>query len=404
MALPVHGKARLGDADVEASRARLDLAGRGARDHGRDHVADDHRSLPAGMPIRVEVGAGRRAGWTASGTRAADRAGAGPPAAHGSLPAAAAGRGWSAPTARSRRAAWRRTAARAAAGLPRRNIAPASRAASAGPAVLIGLAFAVGGLLRRDEAFFGHPLQRVVAPARRGLRVDVRALADVALNDPGDERRLLELEVPGGLAEVQPRRRFDAVGAVPEVRGVAVQRQDLALGEALLQLDGDDRFLDLALPAGDAGAGVHAAPHVVGLQEEHPRQLLGDGAGAGALLVHHVLDGGDDDARQAEADVLLEVLVLGRDDRLAEQGRDAVVVHDQPSLLGELADDVAVAGIDAGDRAGRVVVERRDLRQVPREREQDAAHRAEHDRQQEQQEDGRLARDPDDVGGHWGRS
>ena len=185
-----------------------------------------------------------------------------------------------------------------------------------------------------------------------------------------------------------------------EVGGVAEEREDLALGVALLELHRDDRFLDLALPAGDARARVDTAPHVVGLQEQHPRHLLGDGAGAGALLVHDVLDGGDDDARQAEADVLLEVLVLGRDDRLAQQGRDAVVAHDEPPLLGELADDVAVAGVDAGDGARRVVVERRDLRQVAGKRKQDAAHRAEHDRQQEQQEDGRLARDPDDVGGH----
>ena len=131
------------------------------------------------------------------------------------------------------------------------------------------------------------------------------------------------------------------------------------------------------------GSRIDTAPHVVRLQEQHARHLLRDGACAGALLMHDVLDGGDDDAREAEADVLLEVLVLGGDDRLPKERGDAVVAHDEPPLLGELADDVAVARVDARDGARRVVVERRDLRQVPCEREQDAAHGAEHDRQQE---------------------
>ena len=98
--------------------------------------------------------------------------------------------------------------------------------------------------------------------------------------------------------------------------------------------------------------------------------------------------------------MLVEVLVLGRDDGLPEERRDLVVGDHRAALRGELADDLAGARVDARDRARRVVVEGRDLRQVAGEREQHAADRAEDDRQQEEEEDGRLPRDPDDVGGH----
>ena len=49
------------------------------------------------------------------------------------------------------------------------------------------------------------------------------------------------------LLEVEPRRRLDAVGAVARVHLVAVDREDLFLGVALLDLDREDGLADLAL-------------------------------------------------------------------------------------------------------------------------------------------------------------
>src|SRR6185503_18992723 len=79
------------------------------------------------------------------------------------------------------------------------------------------------------------------------LDVDERALALRDLEDAGDERRLFERELLVALVEVQPGRRLDAVGAVAEIHLVAVDREDLPLGVALLDLDGEDRLADLAL-------------------------------------------------------------------------------------------------------------------------------------------------------------
>ena len=47
--------------------------------------------------------------------------------------------------------------------------------------------------------------------------------------------------------EVQPRCGLDAVGAVAEIHLVAVDREDLLLGVALLDLDRENGLADLAL-------------------------------------------------------------------------------------------------------------------------------------------------------------
>jgi hypothetical protein len=114
------------------------------------------------------------------------------------------------------------------------------------------------------------------------------------------------------LAEVEPRGRLDAVRAVAEVDLVAVQREDLALRVALLDLDGEDRLLDLALPGLLVG------------EEQVARELLRQRARAAGLApLEDVLDQRDDDARDAEAEVLIELGVLGGLDRLRSLGEIA---------------------------------------------------------------------------------
>src|SRR5919108_847161 len=122
-----------------------------------------------------------------------------------------------------------------------------------------------------------------------------------------------------------------------EVDLVCVEGQDLTLGEALLELDGDNGFLHLSLEATEASALEDAAAQVIA-QEQVPRQLLGERARAAAPTVHDVLDGRDQDPRDAETEVLLERRVFGGDDRLSQEGRDVVVADDRATLGGELAD------------------------------------------------------------------
>src|SRR3989442_7674959 len=167
-----------------------------------------------------------------------------------------------------------------------------------------------------------------------------------------------------------------------EVDLVCVEGQDLALGEALLELDGDNGFLHFSLEAAEAGTLEGATAHVIA-QEQVARELLCQRARATPLPVDDVSHRRNQDPRNAEPEVLLERRVLGGDDRLSQGGRDVVVADDSTALGGELANRLTVAGEQARNRARLVIIERRDLGQVVRAGEQDAAQRAEQRREDE---------------------
>ena len=208
------------------------------------------------------------------------------------------------------------------------------------------------------------------------------------LNEARQKRRLLERHFARALVEIESRCRLDTVGAVSEVNMVAVQGQNLALREALLDLDGHDGFLDLALPA------LFEANVT---REQVPRELLGEGARPGQASPHRITNEGDQDARDAQAEVAVELRVLRRDDRLAQLGGDVVIADDQPPLDRELPDDFSPRRIDAGDGARRVIVQRGNLREIAGIREHHAAEDAEEGRREEQRGQSRVPGDPDDV-------
>ncbi len=112
------------------------------------------------------------------------------------------------------------------------------------------------------------------------------------------------------------------------------------------------RFLDLSL------RGL-----VVG-EEQLARELLRQRARAVHPAMNDVVDQRDDDARNAQPDVLVEPVVFRREDGLLEFRRDGFVGNDLAPLDRELADDLAARAVHARDRARRVVVERGDLGEV----------------------------------------
>ena len=120
-------------------------------------------------------------------------------------------------------------------------------------------------------------------------------------------------------------------------------------------------------------------------------ELLGERAGAAGLApLDHVLHQGDDDARDAQTEVLLERRVLGGEDRLFQERRNGFVGDDLAPLNRELTDDLAVRPIDARDRARRVVVEGRDSREVSGVGEEHAAGEPEHGGHREENHDARA--------------
>ena len=131
-------------------------------------------------------------------------------------------------------------------------------------------------------------------------------------------------------------------------------------------------------------------------QKQVPRQLLRQRAGPVTLSPDQVRDRRHDRARNTQPDVGVEILVFRRHNRLLQEGRNLVVRDDDPTLGGKIADDLAVGAVDARDGARRVVVERRDLRQIARVGEEYAAADAGNGREDKSQDDGSALGDAKD--------
>ena len=248
------------------------------------------------------------------------------------------------------------------------------------------------GLVLRDVVLVRHALQHDVAPLRGAPHVDERTLALRRLEDAGNERRFLEIQLLVRFVEVQPRSRLDTVRAVTEVHLIAVDREDFLLRVPLLDLDREDRFANLALEQL-----LFGQPELI----EVARDLLRERARA--LLpppLHDVDERRGKDAPDVDAEMPVEIGVFGGDDRLAQHRIDVVVSDDNAPLRREFPDQLSLRGVDARDGAGRIVVERGDLREVVGVREHHSAQDAEHRRDDEERHDAGVAGDADDVMGH----
>ena len=157
------------------------------------------------------------------------------------------------------------------------------------------------------------------------------------------------------------RRCFHPVGAVSKQHLVGVERQNLALRVPLLNLHGDDRFLDFSLEADIADAKAD------GFGEEIAGKLLrkcaGAGRPAGAVrelrfdAVEQVARKPQHDGRNAQTNVCVKACIFGGDERLTEKWGDVIVANHQTSLDGEVANQFAARGVNARDGVGVVAVE-----------------------------------------------
>ena len=192
-------------------------------------------------------------------------------------------------------------------------------------------------LARRDHLLLQHQRKHDLPPRLRRARMRHRVVQARVLRDPREERRFRQRQLQRVVPEIRPRRALDAIRAVPEVDRVEVSGQDLVLRPLLLELPRERSLLQLPCD------GMRVAGQLV------LHELLGDRRAAlhGALMA----DVGPERARHAadvDSTVLVEALVLGRDDRLLHPRADAVARHEHPALAaaqhGE--DRVAVARVD----------------------------------------------------------
>ncbi len=141
-----------------------------------------------------------------------------------------------------------------------------------------------------DGAVRLHLAEHEVAAAQGLLGIEEGRVGHRALGQAGEQRGLGEGEILGVLAEVELRGGLEAVHAAAEVDLVAVEGEDLLLGEGALDLDGEVGFLELA------GRGA------VGGEEQIARQLHGERGGAlGAAVAAEVVPERAGDAEDVDA-------------------------------------------------------------------------------------------------------
>ena len=159
--------------------------------------------------------------------------------------------------------------------------------------------------------------------------------------------------------EIDQRRCGDAVGAEAEIDFIEIEFEDAVLGIGALDAHRQQRFLDLARER-----------HFIG-QKEVLGDLLGDRRGALRTLVRaevlHIHHGRARHAREVDAAVLVEVLVLGREERVGDELWHRLDRQIEPPLLGILAEQRAVGRMDARHHRRLVILKLRIVRQVPGE-------------------------------------
>ena len=168
--------------------------------------------------------------------------------------------------------------------------------------------------------------------------------------------RFRDREFVHRFVEIDQRRGGDAVGAEAEIDFVEIEFEDLVLRIGALDAHRQQGFLDLA-----------GERHLVG-QKEVLRDLLGDrrralrtAVGAVILRVEHR---GARHAGEVDAAVLVEILVLGREERVDDEFRNRLDRQIEPALLGVFAEQRAVGGMDARHHRRLVILKLRIVRQV----------------------------------------
>ena len=150
-----------------------------------------------------------------------------------------------------------------------------------------------------------HVVQHVVGARAGGRQVDVRRVFRRRLEQAGQQRGFGQRQLARRMAEIELRGGLDAERAAAEIGAIEIELQDLALGEARLEQEGEIGLLDLALD------------RALGRQE----QVLGELLGQRRAALHHLVglgvgDQGAGRAEEVDAEVLEEAPVLGGQRRL----------------------------------------------------------------------------------------
>ena len=199
-----------------------------------------------------------------------------------------------------------------------------------------GALFQALKLIVLEFAALDHLAQHRVAPGNGALGVDDGVVVGIALEHAHQRGALQHRQLGGGLVEIRARRHLNAIGVVEEGNGVQIGLKNLVLGIERLDLEGRDRFLELAVDI--AGAANFCGVEVA-------RQLLGDG-GAALRVAHGGMHHRAQRAREIHAVVLIEAVVFRGHQRLDHRRRNLLQRHPLAVAALELSNQLAVGAHD----------------------------------------------------------
>ena len=236
------------------------------------------------------------------------------------------------------------------------------------------LALRIRRLSSRDLAVLEHGIEHQVAPFEGAVRMCNWRIVLRSLGKSRQQRRFLELQSLGWLAEIKFRRGLVSISPMPQKYLISVERKDLRLGETALDLDGEQRLLYLAIE------------RTVGRKKQIAGELHGErGCSLNLPARFDVTVGGACDAPDVDARMPVEIFVFDRDQRVAENLRIILVRGNDAALQCERADDSSLPIVEFRDRTGTIAFEFLYLRQIRRIDQQKPAPSTHHDGKEDKQ-------------------
>ena len=177
-------------------------------------------------------------------------------------------------------------------------------------------------LLGRDLFLLAHSLEHDEAAAPGRVEVRPGRIRGGRADDAGDHRGFAERQLRRRLAEQLLGHRLDTIDAAAQINAIEVELEDLFLGEKDLEHHCERRFLPLARERARVG------------EVQRARQLLRDRAAALLAPARSQIEerrAGDSD--RIDAEVMVEAVILDRDDRVLEVGGDLLERHVLPLLV-----------------------------------------------------------------------
>ena len=234
-------------------------------------------------------------------------------------------------------------------------------------------------LLGSDLVVAQHLLKNQIPALERAVRIAHRRVVLRALGQRCQQCRFGQRQVPRMLAEVVLGAGLKAVCPAPHIDLVGIQRKDLRLGEAPFDLQRQEDLLQLATVSLLRG------------EKEVSRQLHRQRRRALRLaMAMHIPVSRAHHTHQVDTAVVLEVLVLDRENRLAQHRRKLRIRNHDAPLQREGAEDLSVDVVEFGRRAGAVALQIRHLWQVDRVDKDQPQHHAEESRCGQQQQNRRA--------------